>query len=176
MSSPGPSCMEILPAALMAWSATMDTGVESALLAMNWATERSISFSSARSLDWVGQSFTSPTWFICSTCSSLVPRWTPWSMRNRKRLAMDCPSRDTQPVSMRPARASTRPTGISEADRKLRTCGHTWPGAVLTSAQLSSPSFWIRTCSSWAPATRGAGRGTSNSPASNRLSVIGGIG
>ena len=61
MSSPGPSCMEILPAALMAWSATMDTGVESALLAMNWATERSISFSSARSLDCTGQSFTSPT-------------------------------------------------------------------------------------------------------------------
>ena len=168
--------MAILPSALIAWSATIDTGVESVLLATYWASARNMSLSWDGLFDVAGQLSTSPTWLICRTCNSLVPRCTPWSMRNWNRLAIGSPSSVTQPVSITPALASTRASGIWDTDRNARTCGQSWPGALFTSAQLSSPRVWIFTCSSSLPVSSGAGWGTSNLPASRILSVTGGMG
>ena len=154
------------PWELIARSAIMETGEESALFATYWATERSISPSCPRSFEVAGHCEVSPAWCICSTWSSLLPRCTPCSIRKRKREAMGCPSSSIQPVSIRPASASARTTAIPAEARKARTWGHNCPGPILTRAQLSSPRDWIRTASWVAVALRGDGRGTSNSPPS----------
>ena len=145
---------------------------------MYCAIFRSIVCSSASSSERSGQSRLEPLldWVCCRICNSDVLRCTPDSTLRRNREPTSVPSSCTQVVSMSPPVASMPATSMPLVTRNALTCGHSCPGAKLTTAQFSPPKLWSLTASSCEPAVSGSGRGVFPVIGTATFSVTSGIG